>query len=205
MKNIIFKNTITISLLSHLAVFTIFSFSFGNNIPGPHYADISFLGAILNNASLTPFTPAAMIEKPINADLASLGKNKADYNLSVGHCLKPLTPIVFNTDRIGFTQKGASLPPALVKKEPVVTLHPQLPYNFLLYFQDRQVVHIELMFNVISVKDRSSLLIKRRISSGNLEADLLSMRYMSHYLSAQQTRFTPNKWQSVKIDLSANE
>ena len=39
--------------------------------------------------------------------------------------------------------------------------------------------------------------------SGNLEADLLSMRYINHYLSVQQQMFPVNKWQVVKIELSA--
>jgi hypothetical protein len=55
---------------------------------------------------------------------------------------------------------------------------------------------------VISGDKRNSILVKRRISSGNLEADLLSMRYISRYLFMQQRGFVPNKWQTVKIDLS---
>jgi len=47
--------------------------------------------------------------------------------------------------------------------------------------------------------------IKRKISSGNLEVDLLTMRYIGHYLFIQQKRFTPNNWQTVKIDLSEKE
>jgi hypothetical protein len=80
--------------------------------------------------------------------------------------------------------------------------YPRLPYHFALYFKDRQTVHIELMFQVISGAQRNSILVKRRVSSGNLEADLLSMRYISRYLFIQQRGFAPNKWQTVKIDLS---
>jgi hypothetical protein len=58
------------------------------------------------------------------------------------------------------------------------------------------------MFKVDSSGGRNSLEIKRKISSGNLEVDLLSMRYLSPYLFIQQNRFTPNNWQTVKIDLS---
>jgi len=33
----------------------------------------------------------------------------------------------------------------------------------------------------------------------------LTMRNISHYLSLQQTRFSPNSWQTVKIDLSGEK
>jgi hypothetical protein len=82
-----------------------------------------------------------------------------------------------------------------------ITLYPPLPYHFLLYFKDRQAVHIELEFNKISKGQNSSILIKRKISSGNLEADLLSMRYLEHYLLLQQSQLPSNEWQSVKIEL----
>jgi hypothetical protein len=97
-----------------------------------------------------------------------------------------------------------SAPPSLPirKKEAVIMFYPQLPYNFLIYFQDRQLVHIELMYNIISRDSANSIIIKRKISSGNLEVDLLSMRYIGHYLFIQQDAFAPNIWQTVKIDLS---
>ena len=40
---------------------------------------------------------------------------------------------------------------------------------------------------------------------GNLEADLVCMRYVSHYLFMQQEKITPGIWHTVKIDLSAKE
>jgi hypothetical protein len=80
--------------------------------------------------------------------------------------------------------------------------YPHLPYNFLLYFADRQAVHIELMYNISPGAHSPVLSLKRKISSGNLEADLLAMRYLSHYLSIQQENFPQNTWQAVKIDLS---
>ncbi|MGE5197021.1 MAG: hypothetical protein ACM3IL_00745, partial [Deltaproteobacteria bacterium] len=72
----------------------------------------------------------------------------------------------------------------------------------LLYFKDRQAAHIELMFNVLPDGKSNSMDIKRKISSGNLEVDLLTMRYLSHYLFIQQAGFPANKWQTVKIELS---
>ncbi len=84
-------------------------------------------------------------------------------------------------------------------------LYPRLPYDFSLYFRDRQAAHIELAFNIKTAGNREEVAIKRKISSGNLEADLLSMRYISHYLFIQKTRFAPGVWQSVKIDLAARD
>jgi hypothetical protein len=84
-------------------------------------------------------------------------------------------------------------------------LYPKLPHHFLIYFKDRQRVHIELMFNIMTKAMINTILIKRKVSSGNLEADLLSMRYMSHYLFIQQSKFIPDKWQTVKIDLWAKD
>jgi hypothetical protein len=97
------------------------------------------------------------------------------------------------------------IPPLFVKpqqKESVLVFHPLLPYQLQLYFKDRQTVHIELMFNIISGRENKAIVVKRKISSGNLEADLLSLRYISHYLFIQRARFQPNNWQTVKIDLS---
>ena len=71
-----------------------------------------------------------------------------------------------------------------------------------LYFKDRQLAHIELAFNIISGQKINPVVVKRKISSGNLEADLLSMRYISHYLYIQQAAFPSDVWQEVKIELS---
>lgn len=86
--------------------------------------------------------------------------------------------------------------------EPAFTLHPLLPYRFDLYFKDRQQVHIELEFSVTRSDSRNFVSLRRKISSGNLEADLLSMRYIGHYLFIQQARFSAGVWQPVKIEFS---
>lgn len=90
-------------------------------------------------------------------------------------------------------------------KKPSIIFHPLLPFSFNIYFQDRQVAHVELMFKIISCGIRNSLLVKRKISSGNLDVDLLSMRYIGHYLFIKQNDFIPSEWQTVKIDLAAGE
>lgn len=80
--------------------------------------------------------------------------------------------------------------------------YPRLPHYFNLYFRHRQAAHIELMFNISASATASSIIIKRKISSGNLEVDLLSIRYIGNYLFIEQSRFPHNTWQTVKIDLS---
>ena len=198
--------TILISLLGHITVFSIFSFSFGNRIPSINQARISFFGQILRNADLNnrPFTQNLYLgikfgKKP---DTLPLDKEAKEYTLFLPAYFKPQVTQAFSQDKIVFTPKAT--PPSFMqkKKEPVLMFHPSLPEHFLLYFKDRQTVHIELMFNIISTGKTNSIAIKRKISSGNLEADLLSMRYISHYLFIQQARFIPDNWQTVKIDLS---
>jgi hypothetical protein len=84
-------------------------------------------------------------------------------------------------------------------------LHPLLPYQFELFFKDRQVAHIELEFCLLNNNGKNSVVVRRKISSGNLEADLLSSRFMNHYLFIQQNRFPSDIWQSIKIQLSTQK
>jgi hypothetical protein len=91
------------------------------------------------------------------------------------------------------------------KAEQGIVFHPVLPYDFTLYFRDRQIAHVELSFNIRSSAQRNVIDIKRKASSGNPEVDLLTMRYISRYLSIQQTSFSFDTWQTVKIDLSAEK
>ena len=82
--------------------------------------------------------------------------------------------------------------------------YPRLSHDFMFYFKDRQAVHIELMFRIDGNEQMNQVVLKRKISSGNLEADLLCMRYLSHYLYTQKTAMPIDKWQAVKIDFSAH-
>ena len=66
-------------------------------------------------------------------------------------------------------------------------------------------MHIELVFNLISQGNSKTIVMNRKISSGNLEADLLTKRYLGHYLFVQQGAYPADSWQTVKIDLSAKE
>jgi len=205
----IYKKTICFSLLGHLAVFSLFSLSFGKRIPSANYSGVYFWGSILLNSEL-----AVNKQTPVRLGAKEAFKRKADMELLVrpsqntpclpNNYLKPQLMALLPQQEKMPKREGRSLSTySRIKKEPSIMLYPHLPYNFLLYFKNRQIVHIELIFNIISHGKTNSIAIKRKIASGNLEADLLSMRYINHYLFVQQSRFMPNKWQTVKIELSA--
>ncbi len=225
MTNSFFMQTIFISLLGHITLFSMFSLSFGPKIPEANFARVCSWGAILRSSDLMNsrnfdigFKTGGFSGK---SELAVLDKVNRENLLAAGDYLKPPVSLAFNQEKIvftpletmgrqekdkvsltGFTQEFKPIPLMSERKEPAIMFYPRLPYYFTLYFKDRQTVHIELEFQVTSGDKRNSVLVKRRISSGNLEADLLSMRYISRYLFIQQRGFAPNKWQIVKIDLS---
>ena len=200
------EQTIVISLLGHITLFSMFSLSFGPKIPEVNFARVCFWGAIFRSPDLMNnrnfdigYKKRGFAGKP---ELAVLGKINRENLLASRDYLKPPVSLVFNQEKIVFQRE--TMPRALMsgRKESAIMFYPRLPYHFALYFKDRQTVHIELAFAVISGAQRNSILVRRKVSSGNLEADLLSIRYISRYLFMQQRGFAPNKWQIVKIDLS---
>jgi len=202
----LFKKTILFSILGHLAAFGIFSFSLGPESPRLNYAPVSFWGKILPGSELiSKDLDLIKGRKPFLARAPVLGSNKTDkIHPALADCyFKPPVAPCSNNDKIDFRQTIPPLTALQKRKEQAIMFHPVLPYHFLLFFKDRQAVHVELMFNIISHGEMNSIVVKRKISSGNLEADLLSMRYISRYLFIEQARFMANNWQTVKIDLSA--
>lgn len=207
MKSSLFRNTLFISLLGHLTVLSIFTFSLGYKVPENEFGHIYSWGSILRNCDLIPVLPVVVgINKKAgfrpSLKVLPKGENNNQDPLVSEHYFKPQVNLPANQEKLSYVEE---LPPASSvrkRKEQVIMFHPHLPVNFLLFFKDRQAVHIELSFNIVTNEGAAYSVIKRKISSGNLEADLLSMRYISHYLFLQQTRFVPNSWQSVKIDLS---
>ncbi len=113
---------------------------------------------------------------------------------------KPAVLEAFSPLKPLFPAPAARNPAA--RKDATVMIHPLLPYQLHLYFKDRQSVHIELAFKIVKSRSRTHVIIRRKVSSGNLDADLLCCRYLGHYLYIQEARFVPNTWQMVKIDLS---
>ena len=202
----ILRQAIVISLLGHITLFSMFSLSFGPKIPEVNFSRIYFWGAVFRGCDLMNihnldigYKTGRLSGKP---EISALDNIKRENLLASRDYLRPLVSLAFNQEKIAFQQEFKPTPPVSGKRESAIMFYPSLPYQFALYFKDRQTVHIELAFAVISGDKRDSVLVKRRISSGNLEADLLSMRYISRYLFMQEKGFTPNKWQIVKIDLS---
>lgn len=198
------KQTILLSILGHVTVFSVFSFSFGPKIPAMNSTPVSFQGAILRAADLSSDNIKRKYELAAirKSETLLLDKINRESSVRLKDTLKPTASFESSKDKIIFMPKLmlASVP---IRKEPTIMFYPKLPYHFSLYFKDRQAAHIELMFATLHNGKRNSTVVKRKISSGNLEADLLSGRYISHYLFVRQQEFVPGNWQTVKIDLSA--
>ncbi|MCG8431662.1 MAG: hypothetical protein MJA29_10870 [Candidatus Omnitrophica bacterium] len=210
------KKTFLISAVGHAAVLGIFSFSFGQRILQPVYPAVAFWGQSLHHSQVTGPRDCAVstVESPVKVRrevfIRSIERpfvkfsslNREDL---AGYRVKPF----YSVGRLEAKQTyaRAPVPPELPKRdtEPSLTLYPVLPYGFTLYFQDRQVAHVELQFMIVSAGLRNSVIVKRTKSSGNLDADLVSMRHISHYLFMQQSKIPRNTWHTVRIDLSAKE
>ena len=194
----VLKKTIFISLVGDLTLFSLFGFSFGARLPRADFSQVNFLKGI--------FPGMCALDKGIFINRTQafmfLGERGISPQLPDSY-LKPAIELPFNQEKRLFNGFPGEAGILLKKKESVIMFYPQIPYPITLYFKDRQAVHIELMFNVVNLGSGTTIMIKRKISSGNLEADLLSMRYISRYLSMQKLGFAPNSWQTVKIDLSA--
>ena len=206
MINSYFKKIVIISFCGHLIFFSLFSLTFSSKFYGFSGMQINFWGSCLNNWETAVIKQTAAIERYISplkvSEKLFQAKPHEQEAVSMPYYIKPQSSLSLVTQKIEYCAPKQAIPQALIKTEPVVILYPQLPYDFLLYFKDRQAVHIELMFDITSQGGADSVIIKRKISSGNLEADLLSMRYVSHYLFIKQKNLPKDKWQTVKIDLA---
>ena len=199
-----FKKTITLSFLGHLSVFFIFSFSFGPRIGQGSFTSIYFLqkGLFLGEVALRYKDGIRHFFVDKTAVLSLDRAQKPALEVESAY-LKPNVEAPFELSRYQFKGPAAQLSPVLKKTGAAIIFHPQIPYSLAPYFKDRQGVHIEIMFNIVQMGEASSVQIRRKVSSGNLEADLLSMRYISRYIFMQRQVLSPNNWQTVKIDLSA--
>lgn len=200
--------TLLLSVSVHIVCFGIFEPKFSNSVKKNDFARVSFLGSILQTSDLSVnFAYRDSINKNIGNQLRplkflSLIKKKEDDSLVL-----KTAPIKPKAD-MKLLDKGniSSIPELDIeifnrrKKEPTIIFHPPLPYSFLLYFKDRQIAHIEFMFYISSRGQIAS--IKRKISSGNLDVDLLALRYIAHCLNLVEGRFPEDVWQTVEIDLT---
>ncbi|MBU1906082.1 MAG: hypothetical protein KJ923_03690 [Candidatus Omnitrophica bacterium] len=206
----IFAKSIFISALGHLTVFSMFTVSLGNKIPQADHPSVAFWGQLLNKVRVGETKDGRVpLLSPRILSSQYLGKikgvTKPDSDIIISRGVKPLLVNAFNIKKKLYRGEMLPLPKLAERRDPEIFLHPLLPYGFRLYFRDRQVAHVELSFNIVSEGRRTPVLIKRKISSGNLEVDLLAMRYISHYLFIQQASLPSNEWKTVKIDLSAKE
>lgn len=205
-----FKKAVIFSLCGHFTALGLFGFSFGARLAPPAQTDILSYGAILGSRDLKEKEVRPGLKHAVSGLHSSEPLPEGNIRgsaapLGVGY-LKPRLAISGAAAKPVFVPSSAKAYLAEKKGEPAVMLYPQLPYGFLLYFRDRQIVPIELEFSIASGEDEGShILIKRKVSSGSLEADLLAMRTIKHYLFIQQGRFSRNKWQAVKIELSAKD
>ncbi len=197
--------TLFVSFLGHLAAFSIFNFSFGDRLLKVNYPETNSLGQILDSRfDFSKIVGNIQGKHKINIQKEGYCGTKSNaYNKDIicGLYYKPLAhaPSVGNKLNMQEMPGSYNLPP---KQRQEVILYPELPYQFMLYFKDRQVVHIEVLFNNMLGSSFSPVVIKRGISSGNLEADLLCMRYLGHYLFIKAQSFKSSYWHRVKIDLS---
>jgi len=216
-ENICFKKSVIVSFMSHAFLFVAMTLSIGKNVPAVQYSSISFLGPIVSGSDLAyslrfiPSLKAArdipvqqVFAKRFTASMPFKTYRPADFEIPHVY-VKPAVFALAGAVKQDMLPADSSPVPS-VKKETAITFHPDLPQHFILYFNNRQTAHIELLFNVMPASEKRNIItVKRKISSGNLEFDLLTRRYIGHYLFIQGNRFTPNKWQTVKIDLSPGE
>jgi hypothetical protein len=216
---LLFRKSLLFSVIGHLTIFSLFSFSFGRRLPSADISKIYFWGDFLRANQVTAPLSAQfnLTRNSINniklirdffkpkAEAVKLPKIERESYVSPRGYIKPPLVRGFGAEKSILVRKTAPERFARRSSEPSIVFHPVLPYDFTLYFKDRQVAHVELMFKIVTSGTRNLIDIKRKISSGNPEVDLLTMRYISHYLFIQQTRFPANNWQTVKIDLSAKK
>jgi len=204
--NATMRKTLLLSFCCHLGVFSLFNFTFGDKLPRANFSSISFLGAILNPPD---FKKAYFIDNQgqqlFNRPPKTFPPQEVNLqkNATSSVYIKPQLVLAFSSGKSISPPKSSIIPPVFKQSPSVVMLYPRLPQHFLLYFKDRQSVHIELVFNLFSRGRAKAIIMNRKISSGNLEVDLLSKRYLGHYLFVQQAAFPQETWQTVKIDLSA--
>lgn len=93
--------------------------------------------------------------------------------------------------------------PHIGNSEPL-SMYPLLPAYFPVYFRDRCRAHIGLSFRISpAVRGPGEYIeVKRKVSCGNLEADLIALRQVAHYLLLQRRYFQSGRWLDVNIDFS---
>lgn len=207
---------IFISLLWHVSLFFVFGISFGHKNPVLIQPPISFWGEVLSKYDVVSSESRMSAYKPlIKTDIFYARdtvrkkwdrvmpdkKLQEEFPVNLPLYIKPSLTLAFDDAKRDLSPRFET-PVLSRRRQDAITFRPSLPQHFILYFKDRQSAHIELMFKIVDTKSAHYTVLQRKISSGNLEFDLLSKRYIGYYLFIQHNRFPLNKWQTVKIDLS---
>ncbi len=204
MNTLSLRRFLLISLAGHIAVSALFGFSFYPSQNRLTYAPVVYMGELPGRLFTLPVAGVKAFPRlrdPLSSGAGFLPERSDAPVLSAECFIKPGVPVPAASNK-SFVPAPAVITHAPVRQDSVLILHPLLPYQFDLYFKDRQTVNIEHEFMISRVGGRSLVNVRRSISSGNLEADLLSIRSISHYLYIQEERFVPDVWQKVKIEFS---
>jgi len=199
------KSAIFISLICHIVMFNNIELTFSNRIAEKGrvfaFSKIFFLGSILDTS--TPLGIDGEHSRKIGYSLDRI-ITKSNAGLYMG--IKPALELYTTKSNAGLylgnkiTYFQPSPIPLIRQANSGIMFYPPMPYHFLLYFKDRQTAHMEVAF-YISPEGKVAR-IKRKISSGNPEVDLLIMRNLTHFLNLCESNFALGSWQTVKIDLS---
>lgn len=213
-----FKAAIFISLMWHVVCFSSVELTFGKKVTESNFelTKIFFLGPILQTPletlSLTgqkadyypqsaQQTKTSAVDRLKARNLVNMlkpGFSEARGLISENILLKKPPTLILTESKTAYFK---STPPVKIKKaDSSIMFYPPMPYHFLLYFKDRQVAHMEVAFYISP--DGKIAGLKRKISTGNPEVDLLIMRNLSHFLNLCKSNFSLSSWQTVKIDLS---
>jgi len=197
---------VIISLVCHTIIFGNVGLIFGDKIARNTFklTKIFFLGPILQESDYNTETdsrPGDYVSK-LNTRIM-IGPVKArpeqldDFGRSAEVINKPVVFASANSKTAYFKPAGA-----FESRKPgsSIMFYPNMPYHFMLYFKDRQTAHMEVTFYVSDQGRITGL--KRRVSSGNPEVDLLIMRNLTYFLNLCKSNLSSNSWETVKIDLS---
>jgi len=194
---------IFISLICHIFCFSSVEFIFTNGSAGKgvDLARIFFLGPILQEGDYYS-QPTAGLDSRIGRLNSRIFADMLNAEASPRHEIAPdygkhSSVNLIDNKIVYFNDSPA---PKTDRQESSIMFYPPIPYHFLLYFRDRQTAHMEVAFYISP--EGKILGLKRKISSGNPEVDLLIMRNLTHFLSLSKSNFALGSWQTVKIDLS---
>lgn len=204
-----FRYALIGSASAHFIFFGLFSLSSGPRLL-KNESQVNFWGQLLSRRQIQSTVSAA------SRGLAIAGFNNTssvlinavpEENIFFLHqpvSAKPPAGSLLNflsKEASGIKSGDADFKPVIDKGKEII-FYPSLPSSFELYFRDRQVAHVELLFNIEKNSSSYQIMLRRKISSGNLEADLLTSRYIKRYLYTQSNLAWAEGWRTVKIDLS---